>query len=241
MIFAAGLGTRLKPFTDIHPKALAVINGKTLLQRNIEYLKEYGVTEIIINLHHFSDQVKKVIDKNKGFGAQISFSDEADLLLETGGGLKKASFFFTDNSPFVLMNVDILTDLNIHEMLNQHNVSGALATLAVSERQTSRYFLFDDKKHLCGWRNTNTGKEIIARSSNNLIQKAFSGVHLLSPGIFKYLEHYFGKDVPEKFSIVDPYLEITKKENILSFDHTGGKLIDVGKPESITIAETLFK
>ncbi|GAC1379944.1 MAG: nucleotidyltransferase family protein [Ginsengibacter sp.] len=241
MIFAAGLGTRLKPFTDNHPKALAVINGKTLLQRNIEYLIKYGITEIIINLHHFSDQVIKVIDSNNGFGAQISFSDESHMLLETGGGLKKASFFFKDHSPFVLMNVDILTDLNIHGMLNQHNISGALATLAVSERQTSRYFLFDDNKHLCGWRNIKTGKEIIARPSNNLIQKAFSGVHILSPGIFKYLEHYFGKDAPEKFSIVDPYLEITKKENILSFDHTGGKLIDVGKPESIAIAETLFE
>lgn len=240
MIFGAGLGTRLKPFTDHHPKALATVNNKTLLQRNVEYLLSYGIDDIIINIHHFGEQIKKVINDNNGFGARISFSDESDFLLETGGGLKKATWFFDDNLPFALMNVDILTDLNIDNMLQQHKSSGAIATLAVSDRETSRYFLFDEEKHLCGWRNIKTNKEIIARPSSALVQKAFSGVHILSPAIFKYLDKYQGKDFPQKFSIVDPYLEITEKESILSFDHTGSKLIDVGKPESIAMAEALF-
>lgn len=239
MILAAGLGTRFKPFTDHHPKALAVVNNKTLLQRNIEYLASYAIKDLIINIHHFGDQIKNHLSENRNFGANISFSDESNNLLETGGGLKKAQWFFNDDQPFVLINSDILTDLDLNKMRLQHTSTNSLATLAVCDRVTSRYFLFDDQKRLSGWRNLKTEKEVIVHHAHNLKQKAFSGIHIISPTIFPYL---ISKETesPDKFSIVEPYLEITKTEKILSFDHTGAKLIDVGKPGSIEEAEKLF-
>ena len=154
MIMAAGLGTRLKPFTDKHPKALAIVNNKTLLQRNIEYLAKFGIVDVIVNVHHFAQQVKKIIKENDGFGSNITISDESDAILETGGGLKKAEWFFNKrNHPFVVMNVDVLTDMNLDEMIAAHNNLQPLATLAVSTRKTTRYFLFDDMPNLCGWKN----------------------------------------------------------------------------------------
>ena len=142
MILAAGLGTRLKPFTEQHPKALAVINGKSLLQRNIEYLTSFGVTDIIVNVHHFPDQITNAIKNNNGFESNVSISDERDEVLETGGGLMKARKFLEGSEPFVLMNVDILTDMDLGKMAEQHIASKALATLAVTNRKTNRYFLF---------------------------------------------------------------------------------------------------
>ncbi|HEY5405521.1 MAG TPA: sugar phosphate nucleotidyltransferase, partial [Ginsengibacter sp.] len=154
MIFAAGLGTRLKPFTDEHPKALVVINGKTLLQRNIEYLAKFGINDVIINVHHFADQIQKTLAKNKGFGSNITLSDESDAVLETGGGLKKAGWFFKNSDePFVVINADVLTDMNLKAMIREHKHLNPMATLAVTTRHTSRYFLFDEMPNLCGWRN----------------------------------------------------------------------------------------
>ncbi|MCC7029824.1 MAG: NTP transferase domain-containing protein, partial [Chitinophagaceae bacterium] len=127
MILAAGLGTRLKPFTDSHPKALAIVNGKTLLQRNIEYLKKYGITEIIVNVHHFADQIISHLQHHQNFGIPISISDETDEVLETGGGLKKAAWFFKDQQPFVLMNADILTKMNLQAMISDHLAHQPLA------------------------------------------------------------------------------------------------------------------
>lgn len=233
MIFAAGLGTRFKPWTDSHPKALAVVNGKSLLERNIEYLQKYGIREVVINVHHFAEQITKAIDANKGWGSDIIISDETDIVLETGGGLKKASSYLSGES-FVVINVDILTDLNLGEMIHYHQQLMPLATLAVTNRSTSRYFLFDHFHNLCGWRNTKTGEERISRESADNTPKAFSGIHIIDPRIFSLILQ------DGKFSMVDVYLELAKTEIIKGFDHTGSRFIDVGKPEAVSVAESLF-
>lgn len=235
MILAAGLGTRLKPFTDKHPKALAIVNGKTILQRNIEYLASFGIKEVIVNVHHFADQIIDLIKSKNGFRSTISFSDETNEVLETGGGIKKAAWFFEkDQEPFIVMNVDILTDMNLEQMILQHRKINALATLAVSSRITSRYFLFDEKNHLCGWKNEKTGEQKISKESKDYLQKAFSGIQVLSPKIFSLIK------MEGKFSMVDAYLDLAKTKDIMAFDHSGSKFIDVGKPESILKAEQLF-
>ncbi len=236
MILAAGLGTRLKPFTDRHPKALAVVNNKTILQRNIEYLASFGIKELVINVHHFAEQVTEFVKNNKGFGSEISFSDETDEVLETGGGIKKVSWFFRkDSHPFVVMNVDVLTDLDLKEMILQHSQKEPLATLAVTSRKTSRYFLFNDENQLCGWRNVKTGEEKISRKAEKYIEKAFSGIHVISPRIFPLMK------MQGKFSMVDVYLDLCKTNDITAFDHSHSKFIDVGKPESILKAEEMFR
>jgi len=236
MILAAGFGTRLKPFTDAHPKALATVNDKTILQRNIEYLSSFGIKKIVINVHHFANQITEFIRKNNGFGSEISFSDETDKVLETGGGIKKASWFFKEeDEPFVVMNVDILTDMNLEKMIVQHKKEKPLATLAVTSRKTSRYFLFDELDHLVGWENVKTGEQKMSRQTNKYWQKAFSGIHIISPEIFDLIK------MQGKFSMVDVYLELAKTNDITAFDHNNSKFIDVGKPESILKAEGIFK
>lgn len=235
MILAAGLGTRLKPFTDQHPKALAIVNGKTILQRNIEYLASFGIKEVIINVHHFPDQIINFIKENNGFNSQVYFSDERDEVLETGGGLKKAAWFFEESlQPFVLMNVDILTNLDLNKMFLLHQENDSLATLAVTSRVTSRYFLFDKMNHLCGWENVKTGEKKISKSAENYTKKAFSGIHIISPKIFPLIK------MEGKFSMVAVYLNLAKTCIIQGFDHSGSKFIDVGKPESILKAEEMF-
>jgi MurNAc alpha-1-phosphate uridylyltransferase len=234
MILAAGLGTRLKPFTDKHPKALAIVNGKTILQRNIEYLASFGIKDVIVNVHHFADQIVDLIKHNDGFASSITVSDETKEVLETGGGLMRAKEFFDDNRPFVLLNVDILTNMNIDKMIDHHTSSKALATLCVSQRKTSRYFLFDENNNLCGWRNVNVNQETIVRPANNYFEKAFWGIHVISPQIFELVKQ------EGKFSIVDVYMDLCKTHTITAFDDADSKFIDVGKPESIALAEAMF-
>jgi len=235
MILAAGLGTRLKPFTDKHPKALVEINGKTILQRNIEYLSHYGIKKIIVNVHHFADQIIAHLDKNNSFGSEVLISDETNEVLETGGGLKKAAWFLSDSKDsFVVMNVDILTDMNLNEMIRLHHQTNPVATLAVTSRNTSRYFLFNKNNHLCGWENIKSGEQKISKKSNEYVRKAFSGIHIISPEIFPLIK-FTGK-----FSMVDVYLELAKTHIITSFDHSSSQLIDVGKPESVLQAEKMF-
>ncbi len=234
MIFAAGLGSRLKPWTDHHPKALAVVNGKSLLQRNLEYLQKHGITEVIINVHHFADQITEAIEKNKGWGSKITISDETEAVLETGGGLKKAAGYFEGENDFVVMNVDILTDMDLTTMIHQHKAQKPLATLAVSDRETSRYFLFDEQYILSGWRNVKTGEEKIVRPGITLFQKAFSGIHVINPSLLTLIKQ------EGKFSMVDVYLNLAKEYTISSYNHTGAHMIDVGKPESILKAEAVF-
>jgi len=234
MIFAAGLGTRLKPFTENHPKALAVVNNKPLLQRNIEYLKGYGINEFVINVHHFPDQIIAFLKEHNNFGCTIHLSDETDALLETGGGLKKASPFLKGNSPFLVMNVDMLTNLSVAKIIDYHHTHNAVATLAVTQRETSRYFLFNANNELCGWKNTKTGEVKIKKEETNLTPKAFSGIHIIEPALLDLI-HQEGK-----FSMVDVYLDLCQSHTIIGFDHTSDILLDVGKPESIKQAEALF-
>jgi len=235
MIFAAGLGTRFKPWTDEHPKALAIINGKSLLQRNIEYLQRYGIHDVVVNVHHFSDQIIEAIEHNHGWGSNIVISDERDEVLETGGGLLKAAPLLQSGEPFITLNADILTDLNIHDLLAFHQQQKSLISFGISDRTTSRYFLFDDHNRLCGWRNVQSGEEKISIPANPLFQKAYSCVVVFEPTIFEL--------IPQrgKFSLTETYLSLAAEHLIAGYEHTGDKWIDVGKPASVAIAEELFK
>ncbi|MBX2930680.1 MAG: NTP transferase domain-containing protein [Chitinophagaceae bacterium] len=235
MLLAAGLGTRLKPFTDKHPKALAVVNNKTLLQRNIEYLQQFGIKNIIVNVHHFAEQIVTTIQNNNGWGSNITISDEGDEVLETGGGLKKAAWYFAQEENFLLMNVDMLTDMNLSEMITHHITTKALATLAVTNRTSSRYLLFDKENRLCGWKNIQTKEEKLSRNAPDLVEKAFSGIHIIRTELLSLI-HQQGK-----FSMIDVYLSLASNYNIQCYHHHNSKLIDVGKPENLQKALTMFE
>lgn len=236
MLFAAGLGTRLKPFTEKHPKALALVNGKPLLQRNIEYFKKYGVRDFVINTHHFADQISDFLIRHNNFDVNISLSYEAGEPLETGGGLMNASWFFTDQQlPFFVMNADILTDLNLDHILSFHKRTSPLATLAVTNRKSSRNFLFNDEMILCGWINNTTGETRMARPSEKKLQPyAFTCVHIIEPTIFPLVNQ------KGKFSIIDTYLDLARDHDIRGYVHNQDCVIDVGRPESIIEAEKYF-
>jgi NDP-sugar pyrophosphorylase family protein len=235
MILAAGLGTRLKPWTDHHPKALAVVNNKSLLQRNVEYLQKFGIKDVVVNVHHFAEQVEEAVKSNNGWGSNVLISDETKEVLETGGGLIKAASLLATTESFVLMNVDILTDLDLGAMISFHKKHQPLATLATTNRETSRYFLFDEDDILCGWRNVKTGEQKgYVNGGNHVTQKAFSGIHVIQPKIFQLIKRQ------GKFSMVEVYLDLMKDHTIKSFDHTSSKFIDVGKPESIAKAEKML-
>lgn len=230
---AAGLGTRFKPWTDAHPKALAVINGKSLLQRNIEYLQQAGIDEVVVNVHHFAEQIADAVAKTNGWGSKVFISDETNEVLETGGGLMKAASLLRDEV-FVLMNVDILTSLDLAAMIAAHRQLMPLATVATTNRTTSRYFIFDHLDNLCGWRNVNTGEERMMRTVGEKHDRAFSGVHVIDPKIFSLVKQ------KGKFSMVDVYLSLAAEQIIKSFDHSDTRLIDVGKPEAVAVAERMF-
>jgi N-acetyl-alpha-D-muramate 1-phosphate uridylyltransferase len=234
MIFSAGLGTRFKPWTDKHPKALAIVNGKSLLQRNIEYLQQYGIREVVVNVHHFPDQVIQAVESNNGWGSEVTISDESDHLLETGGGLKKAQPFFDKGEAFVTLNVDILTNLDLHKLIAFHRQHKPLVSFAVTGRKSSRNFLFDKDLRLCGWRNDQTGEERISLPADDLRPKAYSCVVIFEPAIFPLITRQ------GKFSLVDVYLDLAASHRILGYDHTGDKLVDVGKPDSVALAEKEF-
>jgi len=240
MIFSAGLGTRFKPWTDAHPKALAMVNGKPLLQRNLEYLQQYGIKEVVVNVHHFADQVIKAIDKYNGWGSDITISDEMDELLDTGGGLLHAKEIFTPGQKFVTCNVDILTNLDLNKLVSFHEQNKALITFGVTNRQTSRNLLFDETNRLVGWRNKATGEEKISLPSlpgegaGVRLEKAYSCVAVFEYEIFDLIP-FTGK-----FSLIDVYLALAKDHLIMGYDHTGDKFVDVGKPENIAIAQGLF-
>jgi N-acetyl-alpha-D-muramate 1-phosphate uridylyltransferase len=234
MIFAAGLGTRFKPWTDHHPKALAMVNGKSLLQRNIEYLQQYGIQDVVVNVHHFADQIINAVQQNNGWGSRVVISDETNEVLETGGGLLKARPLLEGEEPFITLNADILTDLNLKRLLDYHKDYKPLISFGVTNRKTSRYFLFDEYDRLCGWRNKKTGEEIIAIAKPKLVERAYSCVVVFQPGIFKMIPQQ------GKFSLVETYLSLAKDNLILGYDHTGDKFADVGKPESVALAESLF-
>jgi NDP-sugar pyrophosphorylase family protein len=224
MILAAGLGTRLRPITNTTPKALVKVGGITLLEGAILHLADYGVKEIVINVHHFADQVIQYLEQNGNFGLDITISDERDHLLDTGGGLKKVSRYFAGGKPFFVRNVDIVSDLDLHSMMDQHLKSHALVTLAIRNRETSRYFLFDPDHRLCGWTNLNTGEKILSLEPDmNLEMIAFSGIQILNPEIFALITE------KGKFSLTGLYLRLAKDNLIKGFVDIGSVWRDVGK------------
>ena len=233
LIFAAGKGTRLKPFTDSHPKALALVNDVPLLERNIKYLQSFGVTEFVINVHHFGEQIVEFLEKNNHFGAKIDISDEKDELLETGGGLLFAQKYLENEENFLIMNADILTDLNIHELVKFHETHLPLATLAVSDRNSSRKLFFNSEMVLKGWMNKNSGETKMAEFNSDFKELAFSGIHCINSSIFDKIKRR------GKFSIMEEYLDLMFDNKILGFQHEA-RLIDVGRPESVIEAEKYF-
>ena len=235
IIFAAGLGTRFKPWTDAHPKALAMVNGKSLLQRNIEYLQQYGITEVVVNVHHFANQIREAIKENDGWGSNISISDETEEVLETGGGLMKARHLLEGDEPFISLNVDILTNLDLGKLIAYHQQHRPLITMGVTNRKSSRVLLFDEGNRLCGWKNVQTGEEKISIPKPHLIERAYSCVVVYEPKIFSLIQQQ------GKFSIIAAYLDLAAANSIIGLDHSGDKLVDVGKPESVAIAEALFQ
>lgn len=234
MIFAAGLGTRFKPWTDHHPKALAMVNGKSLLQRNVEYLQQYCITDVVVNVHHFADQIIDAVTTNKGWGSNIQISDETNEVLETGGGFLKAEPLLSGSETIISLNADFLTDLNIDDLVAYHQQKKGLISFAVTHRKSSRNFLFDPQFRLCGWENNSTGEQKIVIPTANLQPMAYSCVALFEPLVFEL--------IPQrgKFSIVDTYLSLAPTHPIYGYDHTGDKLVDVGRTESVAVAEAMF-
>lgn len=233
-IFAAGKGTRLKPFTDQHPKALAKVNGVTLLERNIRYLQSYGINDFIINIHHFGEQIVEFLADHQNFNAHIEISDESEALLETGGALVFAKEYIEQEEHLLIMNADILTDLNLSDFISFHLNSENFVSLAVSDRKSSRKLLFDDEMTLQGWRNETTGETILNDTNKELKSLAFSGIHCINTNLLKVMSR------TGKFSIMEEYLDLMKNYKLKGYQHNA-TLIDVGKPESIAEAEQYFK
>jgi NDP-sugar pyrophosphorylase family protein len=224
MILAAGLGTRLKPLTDMIPKALVKVYGVTLLEQSLLHLKKSGINQVIINVHHFAGQIIDYLKVNHDFGIKITISDESGELLDTGGGLKKASWFFNDPNPFIVQNVDVISDLDLKKVLDFHIEKKSLATLVVKERETSRYFLFDDNLTLCGWENVKTGERLVPKQTlTTFRQLAFSGIQVMDPEIFNFITE------TGKFSLTGMYLRLSADHKIVGFIDKDSFWADAGK------------
>ena len=247
MIFSAGLGTRLKPLTDTTPKALIPLAGKTLLQWQIEKLKAVGITDIVVNVHHFAKQVIDYLREHDNFGCNIQVSDERDMLLETGGGLRKAQSLLTSSpdspiasEPILACNADILSNIDIPTLLKAYNPD-EMGVVVVSPRETQRYLLFDEDNRLCGWTNVATGevRGPIAHSQSLITNKrhlAFSGMQVLNPRIFGCMDKVV-KEKGEKFSLIDLYVSIAEKEILRAFIPENYRMMDVGKIDQLSDAE----
>jgi len=233
MILAAGKGTRLKPITDNIPKALIKIQGVPLLEHCIKYLKFFGIYEIIVNVHHHAQQIIDFLNKNDNFGLHIEISDERDELLETGGGLYKARWFFNDNMPFVMMSSDIITNLNLEDLCACHRRYKPIATLAVKERTSTRAFLFNEHNDLCGWQNNATGEIRWSRPAANFKAIPFSAIHVIDPAIFDLItERGF-------FSITDLYLRLAKEHIIKGYEHNESLWFECGRIENLDTLNNL--
>jgi len=238
MIFAAGLGTRLKPLTDSIPKALVPIAGKPLLEHVILKLKDAGFDELIVNVHHFPDQIIDFLKVNDNFGIRIEVSDECKELLDTGGGIRKVASFFDDGKPFLVHNVDILSNVDLKALYNQHLRNNSLVTLVVSQRDTFRYLLFDDNLRLVGWINEKTGetKPVDLKKIEFYNKLAFSGIQVLSPQVFGLMENF-----EFKFPIMDFYLSNVQTQIINGFIPNNFRMMDVGKLDVLEKAEQFIK
>ena len=234
MIFAAGLGTRLYPETKEIPKALVKIDDRTLLELAITQLKKQGINQFIINIHHFGGKILNFLEKQNDFGVDITISDERNQLLNTGGGLVNMEQYI-DKENFIIFNVDILSNINLTEMVNFHKKNHALATIAVRNRKTSRYFLFNENNQLKGWQNIKTGEvKCSAINQENLQPLAFNCIHVINPDIFQY------KPLDNTFSIVDWYLELSKTYPIYGYQNEDYYWHDVGKHESLAEVRNLI-
>jgi NDP-sugar pyrophosphorylase family protein len=240
MILAAGLGTRLRPLTDDRPKALVEIAGRTMLEITLSRLRDFGIQEAIVNAHHFADRIVDYLKAHDNFGMRIEVSRE-DVLLDTGGGLKKAAAFFLEESgardePFILHNVDVLSTIDLREMRRAHEERGALATLAVQRRETSRYLLFDEQLQLCGRQAGRDGAAKLVRSPSRVETLAFCGVHVISPRFLRMMTE------GGVFSILTPYLRLAAQgEKIVGYRADGYYWKDLGKPEQVRQAEQDLK
>jgi NDP-sugar pyrophosphorylase family protein len=245
MVLAAGLGTRLRPLTNERPKALVEVGGRTLLEITLTRLRDFGIYDVIINVHHFADLIVAYLRQKNNFGMNIEVSREDDLLLDTGGGLKKAGWFFTsenvagksksgsdgsknEEEPFLLHNVDVISNIDFKKMLDAHIRAKALASLAVQDRQTSRYLLFDASLQLCGRQSGRDGKPQLARPAKNPQPLAFCGIHIISPRLIPMMTEQGA------FSIIDTYLRLAaQREKILAFLADEYYWRDLGRPEHI--------
>lgn len=228
MVLAAGLGTRLRPLTDDRPKALVEVAGRTLLELTLTRLRGFGIHDVIINTHHFADSIAAYLRRHENFGMHIEISYE-EILLDTGGGIKKAASFFQDSDePFLVHNVDVLSTIDFHQMLKFHNERDALATLAVQNRATSRYLLFDENSQLCGRRSGETGEPELVRPAMATQALAFCGIHVVSPRIFPVMLE------EGTFSVIPLYLRLAEQnEAVLGYRADQYHWRDLGRPEHI--------
>lgn len=230
-LLAAGLGTRLRPLTNDRPKALVEVDGKTLLEINLRRLIEAGATRIVVNVHHFADKMVSFITSHT-WDAEVAVSDESGMLLDTGGGLKKASDLFTKKNPILIHNVDILTDLDLGQIVSQHIDSMNIATLLVSQRDTARQLLFDDSDKLVGWCNRKSGEFLWTnRETNDYKPLAFSGIAIINPELPDLLP-----EADHPYPVVPEYLRLAKAHPIGCIQHDPQRWIDVGKPETLPLA-----
>jgi NDP-sugar pyrophosphorylase family protein len=230
------MGTRLMPLTASTPKALVTVNGITLLEWVIRKLIRENFTEIMVNVHHHAGQVMEFIANKRFQGADISISDESTQLLDTGGAIRKARWFLDGNEPFLVHNVDVISDIKLSAFLDEHQKKGGLATLSVIDRATRRYFLFDDTLQLCGWTDVSTGETRWAIQPELTVKKlAFSGIHIISPYIFRFMEE------SGRFSIIDTYLDLARTQSIYGFLQPGLTWFDLGKPDQIAAVTDYLK
>ncbi len=236
MIFAAGFGTRMSPITDYIPKALVEVASVPLLEINIRRLiKHFGVTEIIVNAHHFAEQIINFLIKNNYFGIRIEVSVERAHVLETGGGLKRAAWFFDDDKPFFICNADILCEIDLNALLSQHLKTKAAVTYAIQNRETTRYMLHDDAMRLCGWANVKKRQIKIRRAKPELTAYSFSCFHVMNPSFLKTAP------TEDYFSMIDWYLAQCSSKKILGYLHNADDWHDIGTPQMISLAENLAK
>jgi NDP-sugar pyrophosphorylase family protein len=238
MILAAGLGTRLRPLTDHTPKALIPAGGKPVLEHLILKLKDAGFDRLVINIHHEGQQIIDFLAANGNFGIPVDISDERDYLLDTGGAIKKAARFLSGEAPFLVHNVDILSDVDLKKLYDTHLKSSPLATLLVSKRETSRQLLFNKENRLCGWHNHETGEVKSFYPGFDPAQYdeyAFGGIHVLSPGIFDEMDEWTGK-----FPVINFYLSICIRGNIRAYPAEGLHLLDIGSPDALKTADECF-
>lgn len=240
LVFAAGLGTRLRPLTDHKPKALVELCGVTMLERVITNIKSCGITDVVVNVHHFGDQIIDFLKDKDNFGINITISDERNLLLDTGGGILKARHLLEGDEPFLVHNADILTDLNLAEMIAYHKANGADVTLLAKQRSTQRYLVFGENNQMVGWTNIATGEvkpaDLVVKQENSLL--AFGGVHVISPRIFDSLAKFATEP---KFSIMQYYIAACRDISIAGYNPDGYNWFDIGKIETLQKAEQFLQ